>query len=884
VVKVASFIGRSAPKFYYNIMQVPFSPHLAQIIVETRTVADVGPTLEWVRAFAAAEMPEVELVARKLEQGPPVDAPVEVRLFGREFQALHTAADQVAGLLRGIDGTQDVRHDMGPGAPTVRFAVDDAAAARHGVTRADLARALYGRTRGLPVGELYIGEDPIPVVIRSSAGENLTMAHLETTGLTATDGGIVPLAQVARLETVWRPAVIRHRDGRRVVTVSSQLTQGATFSQVLDRLNPLLPEVDLPTGVDIRFGGDTEGSGEANTALMRSFPMGVLVLLGVLLAEFNSFRRVAIILATVPLAAAGVVPGLLLNDQPFGFMSLLGVIALVGIVVNNAIVLLEVVEARRREGAGVEAALIDAVARRIRPILLTTATTVAGLLPLAFSPSTLWPPLATAMISGLLAATLLTLLVVPAMTTLVFRPRRRAAFPRPVAASVTAGLLVVLAIAPVAVQAADPLTLDLDTAMQRAALRPAAEAARSRADAADQVAEAQRRAGYWPTLGASVSGFARDRDLNLVTPLGSFPSGERQGTNGGVDLVQPIIDPAQQWHRVPAAAAEARAQRLQSRRSRQELAATAADAYLTVLAIDARKAVTQAFIRSIAARLAEIREMVEAGRALEADALKLTVSADQARQDLFALDNRRRVAVLDLARSVGHDGPVSPRPAPDLLAVPVPAADATTARALDARPDLAALEATGEALSQRIAAVRAERLPTLAASASWVWADGSPYEENQWLEGALTVRWVPFAAGTRQPRQAALAARYQALKSQIRETRRGIGLEVGSALSRLETGSGAFTVAQRGVEMAAETLRVERERHLAGRATTNDLLDAEARLRERRTRRELARLEVVRAWVGLWLATGQGEALADLTAAAARSEQRADLATLAGPS
>ena len=174
----------------------------------------------------------------------------------------------------------------------------------------------------------------------------------------------------------------------------------------------------------VSFGGDAEGSGEANAEMMRNLPMGLLLLLGVLLAEFNSFRKVAIIMVTVPLAAAGVVPGLLIGGQPFGFMSLLGVIALVGIVVNNAIVLLEVVDSRRQAGADMAEALQDAVSRRIRPILLTTATTVAGLLPLALSSSTLWPPLASAMISGLISSTLLTLVVVPALYRVLMHPRQ----------------------------------------------------------------------------------------------------------------------------------------------------------------------------------------------------------------------------------------------------------------------------------------------------------------------------------------------------------------------------------------------------------------------------------------------------------------------------
>ena len=301
------------------------------------------------------------------------------------------------------------------------------------MTRDDLATTLYGRTRGLSVGEIYMGEDPIPVVVRSSAGERLAPESLESIDVAGSDGRLVPLSQVARLETSWNPAAIKHRDRRRVVTVSAQLGEGVPFSQVLTELQLRLEHLELPEGIEVAFGGDAEGSGEANSALMKSLPIGMLLLLGVLLAEFNSFRRVALILTTVPLAAAGIVPGLLLGNQPFGFMSLLGVFALVGIVVNNAIVMLEVVEARRKSGADVKTAVREAVVRRIRPILLTTATTVAGLLPLALSESTLWPPLASAMISGLIASTLLTLVVLPAAYRLVFdrqKPRRRFSFRR----------------------------------------------------------------------------------------------------------------------------------------------------------------------------------------------------------------------------------------------------------------------------------------------------------------------------------------------------------------------------------------------------------------------------------------------------------------------
>ena len=421
VMRVAAFMGRSAPQFYYNLNRVPFSPHYAQIIVETRRPSDIDPIAVFVGNLAREKLAGIELISRKLEQGPPVQAPVEVRLFGDDFGDLHRAAVTIAGELESIPGTRDIRHDLGPGAPSIRFRVDDAAAARYGLTRSSVARTLYGRTRGQPVGELYTGEDPIPVVMGSSAGEHLTAESLETLDLQSSRRGEpIPLSQVARLESAWSPAAIRHRDGRRVVTVFSQLAKGMTFSQVLNKLTPRLQRLDISPSIELAYGGDAEGSGEANGALMKTLPIGFLLLIGVLLAEFNSFRRVGLILMTVPLAAAGIVPGLLFGNQPFGFMSLLGVFALVGIVVNNAIVMMEVVEDRRNHGATVDAALTEAVTRRIRPILLTTVTTIAGLLPLALSESTLWPPLASAMISGLIASTLLTLMVLPAAYRLVF--------------------------------------------------------------------------------------------------------------------------------------------------------------------------------------------------------------------------------------------------------------------------------------------------------------------------------------------------------------------------------------------------------------------------------------------------------------------------------
>ncbi|MEX1310188.1 MAG: efflux RND transporter permease subunit, partial [Candidatus Sulfomarinibacteraceae bacterium] len=610
VAHVGAFVGRSAPRFYYNIQPVPWSPHFAQLMVTTRDNDDVTAVLTWLRLEADRLLPGIEVIGRRLEQGPPVAAPVEVRILADDFGALQESANTVAGILRATEGTTDVRHDLGPGEPTLRIIIDDAAAARHGLTRADVAAAVHGHTRGFPVGELRTGDDPVPIVIRSSAGERLSADELELVDVATPRGDAVPLAQVARLETVWRPAAINHRDRSRVATVSSQILPGATFSDVMSGLETAISDAGLPAGARVSFGGDAEGSGEANDAMLATLPAGLLLLLAVLLAEFNSFRRVAIILATVPLAATGVVPGLLLANAPFGFMSLLGVMALVGIVVNNAIVLLEVVESRRREGAEVDEALTDAIQRRIRPILLTTATTVAGLLPLALSPSTLWPPLAWAMISGLLASTVLTLVVVPALYRVLCGGRGGSESPairiaRPVSAAAAA---IVLLLSGSAV--ADAASIDLAEAMRAGMTRDASLAASRRADAVEARGKAERRLSYLPTIGARAEVADRDRELELVTPIGSFPFGDARTESAALELRQPLLDPSRLFHGNKATRAETRSARLESERIRQELAFDAARRYLEVLAIDARSEANLAYLESLEVSLEETEARV----------------------------------------------------------------------------------------------------------------------------------------------------------------------------------------------------------------------------------------------------------------------------------
>ncbi|WP_111412520.1 efflux RND transporter permease subunit [Billgrantia lactosivorans] len=418
---VHRFVGFSGPRFYYNLVEQPRQPHLARLVVEAESADDLAGLMAWVRGVAPDWLPEAEVVARRLGQGPPLEAPVEIRVFGEDRVALAEAAARILSVVREAEGARDARHRLGEGLATLRVETDDARAAEYGLSRRDVALALAAASRGVEVSTWRAGRDPAPLLVRAPEGERFSVEGLEGLRLAAADGRSVPLGEIASLATAWRPAVIQHRGLRRMTAVLAEVADGWTYDGVLGEILPRLDALELPAGVSYAVGGAAESAGDANTALFQTLPFGGLLLVIFLLAQFNSFRQLAIVLTTVPLSIIGVVPGLWLTGQPFGFTAILGVVALVGIVVNNAIVLIDLMNANRRQGFGVAEAVVTAVARRTRPVLLTTATTVAGLVPLTLTQSTLWPPMAWAIISGLVASTLLTLLVIPALYRLLIR-------------------------------------------------------------------------------------------------------------------------------------------------------------------------------------------------------------------------------------------------------------------------------------------------------------------------------------------------------------------------------------------------------------------------------------------------------------------------------
>lgn len=879
VESVHAFIGNSGPTFYYNLPQIPESPQRARLVVQTDGLARNREIIDWVDDFAGRELPQADIVGGILRQGPPLSAPIEVRVFNEDPQRLAEATERVYDELIRIPGVRDARHNLGTGVPSVDYRIHDAVARRYGVTRADIAQALLGRSHGITIGQYRAGDDPVPIKLRSPEGERFDLAELETANIYAPNGSFVPLLQVAEPVLEMQPGAIYHYDQRRLARVYSELAPDTVYSEVLGPVKSRLKALALPPGTDIEYGGEAEESAKANNAIASTAPLGVALLMFFLLMEFNSFRRVGLVLMTLPFALAGVIPGLWLLGFPFGFLPLLGAIALVGIVVNNAIVLIDVLDQRLAEGLPLIDAMREAVERRTRPILLTTATTIAGLLPLAFSSATLWPPMAWAIITGLLASTVLTLLVLPAMCCLVLGGRRPAGG-QPAAAAVVlmlAGGLLAASPAPVHAETmpADTPVIDYNEATLAGSSRPRVQAEGHRASAAQARARAEFRRGAFPRLqGRAFADRVDERpSIEVPNPAGpgtrEFEVGELERRGATIELRQPLFDAAQQLYAAPSARQSAVSAGENFASSKLAGAVSASDAYVDAAVLRERLESVEDLLSSLEARNRRINELADQGRALKSDRLEVRFALDRALQSRAQLREEYHVAQAVLARAAGRDGRVIPA----VMDYRPPAEDRSVqqllAYARDRRRDLAALDAGIEAARLQAGAAGASRLPTVDAVASLQYNEGNGFAPDREGRLAAELRWAPFSGGVASAEKAEALAEVERLKAERLEFLREIRLQIENAVAGMTTARTLSSLARSGMASAEATLNARSARFEAGRATVDDVLDAEAELSSQRARSEIARYEILRHWARLQGALANSEWVTRLPADAA---------------
>jgi multidrug efflux pump len=427
VATYVTYVGNGSPRFFLSLEQHLFRTNFAQVVVLTKGIEARERVVEQLRVALETEFPGVRGRVVRVPLGPPVNYPIQFRVAGEDPAILKGIAEQVAGRVRAHAATYDVNVDWGDKVLALRVDVDQDRARALGVTSSGVSRSLAGAVSGVTIGQYREADRLVDVVLRGPPTARSSLDALGEMPVTTASGKSVPLAQVARVAETLEEPILWRRSRELTLTVRADIVDGVQAPDVTMAIDPTLAEVrkSLPPGYRVEPGGAYEENLKAQQSIASGMPIAFAVVLGMLMLQLKSFSRSFMVLLTAPLGIVGVAVALLAFAKPFGFVAMLGTIALGGMIMRNTVILVDQIEQDIESGSDRWTAIREATVRRFRPIVLTAAAAVLAMIPL--TRSVLWGPMAYAIMGGLVIATLLTIVFVPALYASWFRVRRAAA-------------------------------------------------------------------------------------------------------------------------------------------------------------------------------------------------------------------------------------------------------------------------------------------------------------------------------------------------------------------------------------------------------------------------------------------------------------------------
>ena len=421
-----AYTGAGSPRFYLALNPELPNPSYAQFIVITKDLEARERVRSRLIAGADREFPQAWIRVTRLEMGPPVGFPVQFRVVGPDTHVVRSIAREVESVVAASPKVRDVQLDWNDPVRTLRVDLDQDKARALGLAPADVAIVTQTVMNGAPLSQLRVHEDLIDIVFRAVPSERLDLDTLKDVNIYTRQGTVVPLSQVASVKYGLEEPVLWRRNRDMAITVRADVKDGEQGVSVTQEIRPLLKPIEakLPFGYRIDVGGAVEESDKANRALAAVAPVMLVTILAILMLQLQSFSKMWMVLLTAPLGMIGVVAALLLFHAPLGFVAILGIIALSGMIMRNAVILVDQVQTEMDEGRDPWNAVLEAAVHRFRPVLLTAVATVLAMIPLTHS--VFWGPMAIAIMGGLTVATVMTIFVVPALYAAWFRIRRAA--------------------------------------------------------------------------------------------------------------------------------------------------------------------------------------------------------------------------------------------------------------------------------------------------------------------------------------------------------------------------------------------------------------------------------------------------------------------------
>jgi multidrug efflux pump subunit AcrB len=421
VGSVTAFVGEGIPRFFLPLDQQLKNQNFAQFLVMPKLSKDRDAVIERMRGLLAAEFPAVRSKVDRLFLGPPVGWPVQFRVQGPDRGEVRRIADEVKRVTAAHPQVFNVHDNWHEPAPSLQLAIDQDRARAIGVTSGAIRQTLQAALSGVPISEFRENDQTIGVVLREPENTRGLLTAVENAYAKTASGASVPVSQVASVRLVFEPGVEWRRDRLPTITVQGQIPDGVQSPDVANAIYRQLEPFreSLPLGYRIEMQGAVEESAKGQASIAAKVPVLVIVVLLLLMVQLQSLSKTMLVVATAPLGLIGAASALLIFQQPFGFVAILGVIALAGIIMRNSVILVDQIKQDIEAGIDAYDAIIGSAVRRFRPIVLTAAAAVLALVPLAGSP--FWGPMSLAIMGGLIAATVLTMTFLPALYAFAFR-------------------------------------------------------------------------------------------------------------------------------------------------------------------------------------------------------------------------------------------------------------------------------------------------------------------------------------------------------------------------------------------------------------------------------------------------------------------------------
>ena len=837
-----SFLGESAPRFYYNVNPQAPAANYAQILVNTKKVKGTPQLVAALRTRLAEAAPEAKVFVKELQQGQVMEAPVEVRIVGDDISTLETLGNRMQDVLRHTAGATYIYTDWHEDAWQVGINVREEVANRMGLTNAVIAQQLAAGFEGAPVTTFWEGDRDVQVVLRLNPAERQSFQNMaDTYVMSPMTGAKVPLEAVASLSPDWQPGRIVRRNGVRTLSVRAFPSGNRLASEILADARKQLDAMPLPPGYRIDYGGESENKQEISGEMRNALLISLVLIFLILLFQFRTLVDPLVVMAAFPLALPGAALGLLITHNTFGFTAFTGILSVGGLVVRNSIILIDYIYERMKAGVELEQAALEAGERRLRPIFLTSAAAAVGVIPMIVSGSSLWSPLASVIAFGLLGSMFFTLVAIPVLFVVVHR-KHAAAVP----AKAVAVLLLLFALTGVARGETRRITLEEAVALATKQNSIVKEAHLKEKEMKAKVAEA--RANYFPVLSNESDGAHLRSIEHMEIPMGAlgvYPiPGPVPGTNTSLPLghhdfllsTTTAAQPITQWFKIHAGVNVAKADlgvaHDNARQAENEVALKMKQLYYGLLSAERRKQAAELRIEAGEERLGEARNGVEVGAVLELKVLDGEAQIAEARHGLGSLEDAisdMKVEFNDLA-GLPLDTEVELVP-PEPESTDVTAGELET-EALARNPEVAAAQQTLKKARAGLSAAHAEYIPEIGAFAQYVHQDGVPLlTENNGLIG-LRMNWTLLEFGKRSgqvhERQAQVAEAEENLRHAENRVRVDIEKEV-RKVRRTETG---LEAARESVAARTEMSRITANQVEAKIVNASALKEANAQLAE----------------------------------------------------